>query len=108
LEQKIDAGQQDSNLRQVLEISLGGSDRKACPPADAQPKQGCDSDIGAELADYIADHYGACTIAPCRCLRTLWLGRSCIHWRPVAARTWDELRSLQERYGAIEQREEVR
>jgi hypothetical protein len=55
-------GQQDLNLRQVPEISQGDSDGKPRPPVGARPKLGCDSDIDADLAGYIADHYGACAL----------------------------------------------
>lgn len=55
-----------------------------------------------DLADYIADNYGACDRGPsCRCLKpsSPWLGRACAHWQPVQAKTWDELRA--ERPGLI-------
>lgn len=57
-----------------------------------------------DLAEYIADHYGRCDReADCYhgkdgdgrfdgCLQVGWRGRSCHHWHPVAARTWDELK----------------
>jgi hypothetical protein len=57
-----------------------------------------------ELADYIADNYGACDRGTdCYwgkdtrggrngCLYTGWKGRECRHWHPVAAQTWDELK----------------
>lgn len=60
-----------------------------------------------ELADYIADNYGSCERgADCYwgrdgagrfngCLRVGWRGRDCENWRPVEARTWDELKSTQ-------------
>jgi hypothetical protein len=51
---------------------------------------------GDTLADYIADHYGACALADCRCLRLqIWLGRGCIHWRPVGAGSMEELAQRQ-------------
>lgn len=49
------------------------------------------------LADYIADHYGACGLDNnCECLKPgkPWLGRACAHWKPVEARTWEELIEL--------------
>jgi hypothetical protein len=57
-----------------------------------------------DLAEYIADHYGRCRLAPsttlredlraqgCRCLDAkIWAGRACPNWEPVSARNWDEL-----------------
>lgn len=45
-------------------------------------------------ADYIADNYGQCALATCACLQPHhpWLGRGCPHWRPVAARSMNEMR----------------
>jgi hypothetical protein len=47
----------------------------------------------ADLSDYIADHYGTCTSNLCKCLFPghSWLGRACPNWRPVKAKTWEEL-----------------
>ncbi len=55
-----------------------------------------------DLAGYIADNYGRCRVEPCRCLRpgSTWLGRACPNWKPVKARTWDELRDEQRRFAA--------
>lgn len=62
-----------------------------------------------DLADYIADNYGTCDRgADCYwgkdargnfngCLRTGWRGRECLHWHPISARTWEELRMLAEK-----------
>lgn len=63
-----------------------------------------------DLADYIAENYGTCDRDKPEqndcywgkdalgrwngCLRTVWRGRRCPHWKPVAARTWDELRAF--------------
>ena len=47
----------------------------------------------ASEADHIADNYGHCVLdANCTCLKKGWRGRLCQNWRPVTARTWEELR----------------
>jgi len=49
----------------------------------------------SEEADYIAQNYGHCAMgAYCTCLKKGWRGRFCPQWRPVAARSWDELREI--------------
>jgi hypothetical protein len=47
-----------------------------------------------DLADYIADNYGLCTLEKCKCRNDNWLGRACPNWRPVTASTLEELREL--------------
>jgi hypothetical protein len=45
-------------------------------------------------AEYIADNYGACALlGKCVCLRPdmPWLGRGCSSWRPVSAKTFQEM-----------------
>jgi len=54
----------------------------------------------SELADYIADHYGMCTLNPCACLKEGWRGRRCPFWVPVNARTWEELHKVQRIYAS--------
>jgi len=49
----------------------------------------------SDEADYIAQNYGHCAMGDyCTCLKKGWRGRFCPQWRPVAARTWDELKEL--------------
>ena len=45
-----------------------------------------------DLADYLLDNYGTCTLkSACVCRRTVWLGRACGAWQTLGARTWEEL-----------------
>ena len=30
------------------------------------------------------DLYGTCTLVPCKCLRTEWLGTLCPNWKPAS------------------------
>lgn len=48
-----------------------------------------------DLENYIADHYGACRLAKCTCLRDTWRGRGCTFWIPVTAKNWDEIGAIQ-------------
>lgn len=44
--------------------------------------------------EYLLDYYGACALERCVCNkpRHRWLGRGCPSWRPLGAKTWEELR----------------
>lgn len=56
------------------------------------------------LANYLLDHYGQCLIESttgCRCIADsfkgfLWEGRGCPHWQSFGAKTWEELKQIQE------------
>lgn len=40
--------------------------------------------------DYFLDNYGRCALDRCACLTPdhPWLGRACINWRPLGARSF--------------------
>jgi hypothetical protein len=49
----------------------------------------------SQVGSYLAENYGRCTAEVCMCRRVTWesrSSRSCCHWQPVLARTYDELR----------------
>ena len=60
----------------------------------------------SDLADYLLDNYGVCSRgADCYhgkdargkfngCLRVGWRGRSCLHWIPVDAISYEDLAAL--------------
>lgn len=46
--------------------------------------------------EYIQNNYGICKLEEnCKCLKNVWLGKSCINWIPVKAKNWDEFREEQ-------------
>lgn len=48
------------------------------------------------VAAYIADNYGTCALrGACLCRRPgrPWMGRACRNWKPVAWRTFEEMRA---------------
>lgn len=46
-----------------------------------------------DLAAYLADNYGRCIASICVCRRDgKWLGTGCLHWKPVKAKTFEELK----------------
>lgn len=47
----------------------------------------------AEIAEYIADNYGECSVEPCICLKTGWIGTACFNWKPTRAVNMEELRA---------------
>ena len=52
-----------------------------------------------ELQFYIQNFYGKCNKEKCTCLKFgYWLGSGCLHWNPVQAKTFDELK---EQYGRV-------
>jgi hypothetical protein len=47
------------------------------------------------LSEYLLDNYGHCVQEEnCFCIKTIWLGRKCIHWRPSGATNFVELRDV--------------
>lgn len=62
-----------------------------------------------DLSDYLLDTYGECARgADCYwgrnafgqfdgCLKTGWSGRSCKHWKPLGAQTYEELHEAAKR-----------
>lgn len=50
----------------------------------------------ASVAEYLADNYGECIKLPdCECHKQhVWLGRRCANWKPIGARSWEELKAM--------------
>ena len=45
-----------------------------------------------ELSDsYFLDNYGRCIVLICACSMNGWLGQNCFNWRPLGARSWNDL-----------------
>ena len=52
--------------------------------------------LATDLASYLADNYGRGIAITCQCRQSgRWLGRACLHWVPVKAKTWGELQNAQ-------------
>lgn len=52
----------------------------------------CNTDEGRQPdSDYYLNNYGTCSITPCSCLKTGWLGTLCYNWKPLGVKSLEEL-----------------
>lgn len=46
--------------------------------------------------DYWLDNYGHCQLEWCMCLKFGWKGRSCVYWKPLGVKSFQELKEYNE------------